>query len=403
MKNSLRKKLQTWHGVALGLLVLGLGLGVSITTGTSLAQAPAQTTAPCVLPTCIPAPAPAADANGVVRNIQGGAVNVSSGVEVATNPNATPGTSSSQPLPTFSGVSAPLWVSSNGPAQVVDDLVVYGLTDLKNGFINTAQAAGSTAAAPLFPSLTPVTVYDNLYVSGNTSTSEAGNLYLNGSINNLNGNINLIPAGDATKRTVVITGSEQVSGKLNVGGDTQVAGNLSVLGSTQVLGLAADTVTTNDAVVSNTFAVNGTTTLKNTMVNGNGMVKGILIITGSVNALGPIKTTGSINAGTGASNNIGRFYRLTQSVVHNTVGQKSLSFSCPSPDTIVSCSGSFPGPSRTSPDTAFYGSIMAADTCSVTGLQTTIEARTITGQAICFSPSGTVPAAPAGTTLVTLP
>lgn len=400
MKKSLTKKLQTWHGVVVGVLVLGLGLGFSITTGTSLAQSPLQSTAPCALPNCVPAPAPAASASGVVREIQSGAVNVASGVEVSTNPNAKPGSSNAQPLPTFSGVSAPLWVSTSGPAQVADDLVIYGLTDLKNGFINTAQAASSTAAAPIAPTLTPVTVYDNLYISGNTSTSEAGNLYLNGSINNLNGNINLIPAGGATKQTVIITGSQEVSGKLNVGDDTQLTSNLNVLGDTQVLGLTAD-----NAAVKNTLKVDGLSTLKDAWMEGNAFVRGT-INAGSLNsqggifASGNIKSFGSINAGTGASNNIGRFYRLTQSATYNTVGVKNLNITCPAPDTIVSCSGFFGGPNG---DTIFYGAMMNANTCGVSGFLTSTNTRVLIGQSICFSPSGTVPGAPTGTTIVTLP
>lgn len=47
-------------------------------------------------------------------------------------------------IPHFSGIDAPWWVSETGAAQIIDDLILWGLTDVRVGLINTGTMTEMT-------------------------------------------------------------------------------------------------------------------------------------------------------------------------------------------------------------------------------------------------------------------
>lgn len=82
-------------------------------------------------------------------------VNLDAGIDiVSTNaggrPSGTPG-AATQPLPQFSGINAPIWISANGPAQIFDDLVVEGVLDARVGFVNSGPTGRITKTPPPMP------------------------------------------------------------------------------------------------------------------------------------------------------------------------------------------------------------------------------------------------------------
>lgn len=145
---------------------------------------------------------------------------------------------------------------------------------LFGSFIPAAHAeAGAGDASDL---LHPVTVYDDLYVYGN-SDREPGNIVISGHLR----------AGQADE-------TSQISGNLQIIGDLTVADNATVRG---------------DLTVSGTLGITGA-------------------LTGT-----------TINATTLTANTIGAFYKLTDSADIRGSGTDSVYVTCGTGDILLSCSG----------------------------------------------------------------
>lgn len=113
---------------------------------------------------------------------------------------ATPG-SGSRPIPTFSAISSPVWVTTPGNSvQVGNDITLYGIVDSRQGIKNSNNSETGSSI---------VNVYDDLYVAGN-GVAEPGNLTFDGALIGNNAGAN-----------------NQISGNLTVAGALSVGGNLT--------------------------------------------------------------------------------------------------------------------------------------------------------------------------------
>lgn len=277
---------------------------------------------------------PLPDANGV-RDIQGGAISVSEGVTLIENlPTDSPG-SDTQPLPSFSGINTPVWISEQGPVQIVDDAILWGLNDVRVGLINngtsTTTAAtfdGSRSTADistpgfiksLIPTaraqaasgqqepqttqttasinLHPVTIYDDLLVNGN-GASEPGEIRANGVIQAgagitstgqiqstgdltiLDGNLtvdgNAVIGTFADPKQIMVTGGTTLLGNVAIGlpetpKGLALYGDLAIEGNTTSYGDVQ--IGLPSSLGHKTLTVNGTTT-----VNGNSLLGGGVLI-----------------------------------------------------------------------------------------------------------------------------
>ncbi|MBI5412766.1 hypothetical protein HZA42_00275 [Candidatus Peregrinibacteria bacterium] len=150
-----RRLFHTARGVLFVALVLVTGFG-------ALSSVYAATTS-STTGTRVSLPDSSTNTDGTVRSITRD-VNVDFGVDIGPNiPSGAPGSSATQPLPKFSGINAPVWINSTGPVQVGDDMIVYGITDVRNGLVNNGPNAGAAAAAA------GETLTVNAYPAGNTA------------------------------------------------------------------------------------------------------------------------------------------------------------------------------------------------------------------------------------------
>lgn len=156
----------------------------------------------------IPLPNPPISSGGIVRNPDPGAVDLSQGVDSGpTVPSIPVGSSSSLPVPHFAAVDAPVWFTDAARSvQISNDVTAHGFVDAQMGLVNSQTAAPAGTGL-----VTPVTVYDDLYVAGN-GASEPGNVVIKGALTI--GQVN---------------STSQVTGDLNVtsGGLTVAGGNIT--------------------------------------------------------------------------------------------------------------------------------------------------------------------------------
>ena len=108
-------------------LALILTLGVVIV----FAQTPLTTCTETGTQKCLPGTV----IKDAIRQIQG--INLSNGLNVnGFYPTAIPGLPTST-VPTFSGINTPWTLNSDGPVEFVDDTVIHGIFDIRQGFLNT--------------------------------------------------------------------------------------------------------------------------------------------------------------------------------------------------------------------------------------------------------------------------
>lgn len=164
-------RLKAWHGILVAVFILGLVAGAHF-WGSASAQ---DGTGAIADSSTVVAPPEDTSTRDVIA-VEGGAVDVSAGVTVGTNrPAASPGTPS-QPVPQFSAVNTPVWVNSQGPAQIVDDLIVYGLTEVKGGLIN--NGGGAQIVAPPAPEPQPeLTIATDLSTPAGVPVNQGTNGY----------------------------------------------------------------------------------------------------------------------------------------------------------------------------------------------------------------------------------
>lgn len=207
-------KFKAWHGVLIAVLVLSLGLGVSVSK-----YASAWNSGDSSVQTIPPAANSAQRGGYVVEGAADAATTVQSGVSTPSvnAPTGAPG-SGSQPIPSFSGLNVKgAIVNSTGPLMMFDDAILYGLTDVRNGLLNST--AGS-----------PITIYDNLTLAG-AGAGEPGNLtvggnsVLNGTVD-VRGTISNQGIAKMVGKPVTINDNLSVNGNINIVGDGISSGNI---------------------------------------------------------------------------------------------------------------------------------------------------------------------------------
>jgi len=112
--------------IAILVLVFGLGLKISGIIFAATVSLP---------------PAAINSATGTVRNPDIGATDISNGVSLSSGTSSTISVTPATPNHIFaqlSGINTPVWVSPNGPLQIVSDLKVYGMVDFRNGIVSNA-------------------------------------------------------------------------------------------------------------------------------------------------------------------------------------------------------------------------------------------------------------------------
>lgn len=157
----MRKFLKLWHGITIATLVIAVGLGLTMT---NFAHA-----------TRVDRPQPPATEGGTVRNLPSGLSDLPS-IETGPNtPSGTPGVS--QPVPKFSGIDAPWWLNSTagGSAEIFDDAIIHGLTDVRGGLINNA---------PTTPRTVTIALLNSTPASGSVSRSTTNHITTRFSITN---------------------------------------------------------------------------------------------------------------------------------------------------------------------------------------------------------------------------
>ncbi|MBI2638174.1 hypothetical protein HYW83_01140 [Candidatus Peregrinibacteria bacterium] len=130
-------RFKEWYGILIAVFIVGLIAGANL-WGNASAQSDVgeDNSGGAAGGDAATVHRPADPRERAAIAVEGGAVDVSSGVTVGNNtPGASPGTPS-QPVPHFSALNSPVWVSTQGPAQIVDDLIIFGLTEVKGGLIN---------------------------------------------------------------------------------------------------------------------------------------------------------------------------------------------------------------------------------------------------------------------------
>lgn len=203
----LNKKINFWYGVPAILLIVGIFLGMGLSTYVLAAS------------TDVSLPEAPLTVGGTLRDVGGGELTdltlPSSNQPVEEPPG-------SQPIATFSGIDAPWILNSKSdpskgqyfPLEIPDDLVIYGLNEVRQGIVNTTGTPRiCLPSAPCTGGPNPVFIYDNLEVKGNGS--EPGNLIVRG-------NLQLADTGAYLQ----ILGTSNIA-DLNVNGDINVSGNVT--------------------------------------------------------------------------------------------------------------------------------------------------------------------------------
>lgn len=231
----------------------------------------------------VPSTAYSNAAGGVLRDITTGAIIIytaGNDVPLGSNvPNGQPGVAA-QPIPKFSAINTPLWISQNGPAQIGDDLVVHGLGDFRMGIANmTPGAAGAVNS---------VKIYDEVEILGNSN--EVGNLRVSGglvvygsagaALNRITGDLQLNGTTMYNRGSdILLTTGSLISGPgtIAIGADDgssrhQITGHINLLGSLDSSGpltVTQDWIHTNGNLVNIDRAISGVDVTNGTIIGHN--------------------------------------------------------------------------------------------------------------------------------------
>ncbi|PIQ78017.1 hypothetical protein COV82_02110 [Candidatus Peregrinibacteria bacterium CG11_big_fil_rev_8_21_14_0_20_46_8] len=345
-------------------VVFGLAFGLHMSYLASAQTAPS---------TRVGLPDPAL-AGSAVRNLENDPANFSlaNGIQLGPNTPAGTGTpgSANQPLPSFSGINAPVWVNENGPVHVADDLILHGLNDFRQGIVSSQ--AFTPPAPPAFAQTTPpasapapgspLVIYDDIYVYGN-SAQEPGNFFATGG--------------------VYVGGTISSPQPLNIGqagNDHQIRGNVRVAGGNLAV--------SGDATVNGPITVGTPGNQSQITINGSLRVNGVDVTAGGTGG-------GTSGGGTPAAGRPSFFTNSGQSVVVNDSQWQTSTASCGNAsDVMVLCTPDFQfagGTPPTSSDVEWFSRIETSSgtpTCRVDarfgGRFTASDRFTVSAVASCY-------------------